>query len=81
LLRGRAAPRTLLTEALAVLGDTVISRDLASARGRVAGWRAARGLPARPRPREGIDTSLTLRDAVALRRGTYALTGTEDVAS
>jgi len=71
LLRGRSAPRTALIEAIAVVGDALSSRDLAAARGRLAGWRAARGLPLRVRPVQAIDTSLTLREAIALRRGTY----------
>ena len=45
LLRRRAAARTLLTEAIVVAGDAVISRDLAALQGRIAGWRAAGGLP------------------------------------
>jgi N-acetylglucosaminyl-diphospho-decaprenol L-rhamnosyltransferase len=73
LLRGRAAPRTALTEAMVVAGDAVISRDLAALRGRLAGWRAARGLPHRdPPPPEAIDHAISLRDAIDLRRGVYA---------
>jgi GT2 family glycosyltransferase len=71
-LRGRHAPRTLLTEAVVVLGDLLISRDLAALRGRMAGWRAARGLPplAFP-PAEAIATDIGFLDALALRRGVY----------
>jgi len=36
-LRSRAAPRALLTEAIVVAGDAVMSRDAAALRGRVAG--------------------------------------------
>src|SRR5207253_679834 len=50
LLRGRAAPRTALTEAIVVAGDAMISRDLAALQGRIAGWRAAAGLPPRQSP-------------------------------
>jgi len=39
----RLAPRALATEAVVVVGDALISRDLAALRGRVHGWRAARG--------------------------------------
>jgi GT2 family glycosyltransferase len=67
LLRGRAAPRTAVTEAMAVLADTVASRDLAAARGRLEGWRAARGLPRREAPPAAIDADLTLRESLALR--------------
>jgi len=68
LLRGRAAPRTALTETIATVGDTLSSRDLAAGRGRLAGWRAARGMPTRAQPPQAIDSSITLRDAIALRR-------------
>jgi GT2 family glycosyltransferase len=71
LLRGPTAPRTALTEALVVTGDALVSRDLAALRGRLAGWRVGGGAAARAQPRPAIDFSLTLRDAIALRRGTY----------
>jgi GT2 family glycosyltransferase len=73
LLRRRAAARTALTEAIVIGGDAVISRDLAALRGRVAGWRAASGLPplAAP-PAEAIDHDIGLREAIDLRRGVYA---------
>jgi N-acetylglucosaminyl-diphospho-decaprenol L-rhamnosyltransferase len=72
-LRGRAAPRTAFTEALVVAGDAVISRDLAALRGRLAGWKAAAGLPPRALPpAAAIDRGITLRDAIDLRRGVYA---------
>jgi N-acetylglucosaminyl-diphospho-decaprenol L-rhamnosyltransferase len=73
LLRGRTALRTALTEALVVAGDAVLSRDLAALEGRIAGWRAAAGLPARALPPEtAIDRGITLREAINLRRGVYA---------
>jgi GT2 family glycosyltransferase len=73
LLRGRTAPRTLLTEAIVVAGDAVISRDFAALRGRLAGWRAAAGLPERAQPpRAAIDHEIGLREALNLRRGVYA---------
>ncbi|HVR04533.1 MAG TPA: glycosyltransferase family 2 protein [Solirubrobacteraceae bacterium] len=69
-LRGRAAPRTLLTEALVVAGDAVLCRDLEALRGRLDGWRAARGRERRPwPPPEAIDYSISLRESLALRRG------------
>jgi GT2 family glycosyltransferase len=68
-LRGRFAPRTLLTETLVMSGDAVLTRDLASLRGRLAGWRAARGMERHPRPpAEAIDATITFRDSLALRR-------------
>lgn len=69
-LRSRFAARALLTEALVVCGDAVLTRDLAALRGRLAGWRAARGMQRRPRPpAEAIDAGISLRDSLALRRG------------
>jgi N-acetylglucosaminyl-diphospho-decaprenol L-rhamnosyltransferase len=73
LLRRRVGPRALLTEAIVVAGDAVISRDLAALRGRLAGWRAAAGLPGRTLPPSAaIDHDIGLRDALNLRRGVYA---------
>jgi GT2 family glycosyltransferase len=72
LLRRRAAVRTALTEALVVAADAVISRDLAALQGRVAGWRTAAGLAPRTPPPEAIDEAISLRDAIALRRGVYS---------
>ncbi len=64
--------RALFTEALVVAGDAVISRDLEALKGRVAGWRAAAGLPRHtPPPDAAFDHDISLRDAVDLRRGVY----------
>jgi N-acetylglucosaminyl-diphospho-decaprenol L-rhamnosyltransferase len=72
LLHGRKAPRALATEALVVLADLAISRDLEALRGRISGWHAARRLPRRQRPpADAIDTSIGFRDSLALRRGVY----------
>jgi N-acetylglucosaminyl-diphospho-decaprenol L-rhamnosyltransferase len=72
LLRGRTAPRAFATEAVVVLGDLVISRDLAALRGRLSGWRAGRRSPrlARP-PAEAVDDAIGFRDSLAMRRGVY----------
>jgi N-acetylglucosaminyl-diphospho-decaprenol L-rhamnosyltransferase len=74
LLRGRNALRTLGTEAIVVLADVAISRDLVALGSRMAGWRAAR---ARPRlgdpPAESIDTSIGFLDSLARRWQMYAL--------
>ncbi|HEV7527518.1 MAG TPA: glycosyltransferase family 2 protein [Solirubrobacteraceae bacterium] len=73
LLRGRTAPRTLATEVVVVLADLAISRDLQALRGRLTGWRAARGLPRLPRPpAEAIDTTIGFRESLDMRRGVYA---------
>ena len=72
LLHGRAAPRTAATEAIVALSDIVISRDLAALRGRLEGWRAAEGAPQlAPPPPQAIDSSISFRDSLALRRGVY----------
>jgi GT2 family glycosyltransferase len=72
ILRGRAAPRALATEAVVVVGDLLISHDLAALRGRLVGWRAAAGLPRRPSaPADAIDTTITMRRSLALRLGVY----------
>jgi len=75
-LEGRAALRTLATEAIAVTGDALVySRDLAALRGRLAGWRAARGLPKHPAPpADAIDASITFAQSLRLRRAAYRCT-------
>jgi GT2 family glycosyltransferase len=71
-LEGRHASRAVLTEAIAVIGDMVISHDLAALRGRLAGWLAARDHPRLPRPPAGaIDQRISLRASLTLRRGVY----------
>ena len=49
-LRTRAAPRALLTEAIVAAVDAALQRDLAAPRGRLEGWRAARGRGRHPWP-------------------------------
>jgi GT2 family glycosyltransferase len=71
-LRSRAAARTLLTEAVVVAGDLVISRDAAALRGRLEGWRAAAARPRRSLPGEAIDDTLTFADSLRMRHGVYA---------
>jgi GT2 family glycosyltransferase len=66
----RSAVRVLATEALVLAADTLFCRDLAALRGRVQGWRAARGAETRPwPPDEAIERSISLRGSLALRRG------------
>jgi len=73
LLTGRQAPRTAVTELLVCVGDLALSRDLAATRGRVAGWRAAAGLPRRPRPpADAIASEIGLRQSITRRRASYA---------
>jgi GT2 family glycosyltransferase len=71
-LRSRAAARAIATEAIVVIGDAVLSRDLAALRGRIAGWRAAAGLDQRPLPpRDATDRELSLGESLRLRRRIY----------
>lgn len=72
LLRGRSALRTLSTEAIVVLGDLVISRDLAALRGRLCGWQAGRARPRLALPAEAVDESIGFRDSLAQRWRMYA---------
>jgi N-acetylglucosaminyl-diphospho-decaprenol L-rhamnosyltransferase len=73
-LKTRSAVRTVTTELIAAVGDAVVfSRDFAALRGRIAGWRAARGLPRRSRPPEDVlDWRITFRRSLRLRLGVYA---------
>jgi len=72
-LRSSAVVRAILTEAIVVVGDALLSRDLAAMRGRIAGWRAAAGLDRRPAPpRDATDRELTLGESLRLRRRIYA---------
>jgi hypothetical protein len=68
-LTGRAGARTLVTEAIVVAADALLCRDLQALRGRHQGWRAARGCERRQTPLTAIDRSISLRDSLALRRG------------
>jgi N-acetylglucosaminyl-diphospho-decaprenol L-rhamnosyltransferase len=72
-LRRRIALRALATEGIAVAGDALIfSHDLAALRGRVAGWRAARGLPRHGHPPDAIDDDITFVKSLRLRLGVYS---------
>lgn len=68
-LRGRYAPRALLTEAVVVVGDALAHRDLAAGRGRLRGWRAARTAARRRGPVPGIDPSIGFVRSLRLRLG------------
>jgi GT2 family glycosyltransferase len=61
-----AAVRTLLCEAAICAGQLVLDRTAQGALGRVRGWRAGGGLPARPLPSEALIES-TLRSALRRR--------------
>jgi GT2 family glycosyltransferase len=72
-LRRRTALRALATEGIVVVGDALVfSHDVAALRGRIAGWRAARGLPRHgPPPEDAIDNDITFAQSLRLRLGVY----------
>lgn len=65
-----AALQALGREAAVCTGQLIRDHTLAGARGRLAGWRAAKGLPSRELPPSAI-TPLSLRSALALRSGRH----------
>ena len=67
-LRTRAAPRALLTEAILAAADVAISRDLVALRGRLAGWRAGAGMPSRPLPVTELERGIPFADSLRMRR-------------
>jgi N-acetylglucosaminyl-diphospho-decaprenol L-rhamnosyltransferase len=73
-LESRSAARAVTVEAIAVFGDVLVySHDLAAVRGRIAGWRAARGLPRLPQPpHDAIASEITFTESLRLRRRVYA---------
>ncbi len=72
LLRGPSTPRALATETIVVLGDLIISRDLAALRGRITGWNAGQSQPRHPRPpRAAIDHGIGFYDSLMRRREVY----------
>jgi N-acetylglucosaminyl-diphospho-decaprenol L-rhamnosyltransferase len=72
-LRSAVSLRAGATEALVVVADTLVfSRDLAALRGRIAGWKAARGRPRKPRPvPDSIDRGIGFLESLRLRRAVY----------
>jgi hypothetical protein len=69
LLRTRAAPRVVVTEAAVVAADALLARDFQAFGGRLAGWRAAGDRVQRPHPpAEAIEESIGLLESLRLRR-------------
>ena len=62
------AGQALAREATICAGQLLRDRTLAGARGRITGWRAAKGLASRQLPRQAV-SQLSLRRALALRSG------------
>jgi N-acetylglucosaminyl-diphospho-decaprenol L-rhamnosyltransferase len=72
-LRTPAGPRALLTEAVVVVGDAALSRDLSALRGRRSGWQAGRGVQRLPTPpADATDAAIGLIESLRLRRVVYA---------
>lgn len=74
-LRSRYAARAVATEALVCLADLALSRDTASLRGRVAGWRAARDADPRPRTIPGLDEDIGFLTSMRMRWGGVSAAG------
>lgn len=74
IIRGHFGPRALCIELLVCICDAFISRDLMAARGRLAGWKIAAGLPRIPMPPSAaVDRTISFRESVALRLRAYDL--------
>ncbi len=69
--RPSLAVRTLICEGAICAGQLARERTLSGLRGRLAGWRAGRGLARREAPEGGL-SELSVRDALALRRRRYS---------
>ena len=70
--RPRDAARVLVAEGAICAGQLLADRTLAGLRGRLQGWRDARGLPRGEEPPRGELADLGLREGLALRRGRRA---------
>ncbi|WP_345763836.1 glycosyltransferase family 2 protein [Diaminobutyricibacter sp. McL0608] len=68
-LRGRYGIRALITEAIVCVGDLLLSRDIASTTGRLAGWRAGGSAFRRSRQIPGVDYSIGFAESLRLRVG------------
>jgi GT2 family glycosyltransferase len=66
LRRARAVPRVLATETVICGGQAIVDRTFAGVRGRISGWRAARGLQRRSIPLDTL-TDVSLRSALRRR--------------
>ena len=62
--------RTLVAETVVGLGQLVLDHTAQGIRGRFRGWRAARGLPPRPLPPDGLD-DFSFRAAIKARVSRY----------
>lgn len=70
-LRTRWSVRAVATEIVASAFALFRFGDTAGIRGRLAGWRAGRGVAPRARPEEGIDRSIGFATSLRMRRASY----------
>jgi N-acetylglucosaminyl-diphospho-decaprenol L-rhamnosyltransferase len=68
-LASRAGARALVTELIVCAGDAVLNRDLAAARGRLAGWRAGRHAARRTMRIPDLDPGLGFVRSLRMRLG------------
>jgi N-acetylglucosaminyl-diphospho-decaprenol L-rhamnosyltransferase len=66
-LRTRHAPRAVATETLVTLADLALARDLAAARGRLAGWRAGRRASRGRPPGDAVERQIGFVESLRLR--------------
>jgi hypothetical protein len=57
----------VVTEALVVIADIVLSRDTVAVRSRITGWRCAGGLPRRSVPHDAVDPEIGFVESLRLR--------------
>jgi N-acetylglucosaminyl-diphospho-decaprenol L-rhamnosyltransferase len=72
-LRTRHWLRALTTEAIATVGDALLSRDLAALRGRLAGWRLEPRGERRKVPTEGVDATIGFLASLRLRTRSHTV--------
>jgi GT2 family glycosyltransferase len=65
--KSRAAVRTLATEALVVIADTVLARDTVAASSRISGWRAASRVPRQAVPDGALDREIGFLQSLRFR--------------
>jgi len=66
-LKGPHAIRAIITESIVCVGDLVLSHDLASLRGRLAGWRAGARAAYRNRKIPDLNRRISFVDSLRLR--------------
>jgi GT2 family glycosyltransferase len=70
-LGGRHTLRALVVEAIVCARRLLLHRDVKSLTGRIAGWRAAKGVARPALPTAGIDASIGLAQSLRMRSARY----------